>query len=250
VSERVYTACALIIGNEILSGRTQDANLSYLASRLNELGIRLAEVRVLPDVEAVLVAAIRELHERFDYVFTTGGIGPTHDDITVECVAKAFEVPVILHPEAQRKLEAFYGEDINEARLRMARAPAGGSLIENPLSVAPGIRMENVFVLAGIPKIMQAQFESLAGGLPGGRPMLSHSVPVVLAESLVAPGLAALQDRFPDVEMGSYPFKRGGRFGTSLVLRTIDPDRLQEASAALRRMLGDLDAEILAEPDA
>ena len=237
---RVVTAALLVIGNEILSGRTQDANVAYLGRRLNEVGVRLLEVRVLPDLEAALVPALRELKARYDYVFTTGGIGPTHDDITVDCVAKAFDRPVVEHPEARRLLEDYYGDQINPARLRMARAPEGAELVENPVSRAPGLRIENVYVLAGVPKIMQAQFESAAHELVGGQPLRSFSLPVALAESVVAPGLTALQERYPDVEMGSYPYQRGGRYGNSLVLRATDPARLASAAAELRRLVVEL----------
>lgn len=237
---RVFKAAVLVIGNEILSGRTQDANVAYLGRRLNELGVRLLEVRVLPDLEASIVPALRELKARYDYVFTTGGIGPTHDDITVDCVAKALGRGVIEHPEARKLLEDYYGDQINDARLRMARAPEGASLIENPVSRAPGIRIENVYVLAGVPRIMQAQFESAAPGLAGGQPLQSVALPVALAESVVAPGLGALQERYPDVEMGSYPYQRDGRYGTSLVLRATDADRLASAAAELRRLVAEL----------
>ncbi|MDF2095863.1 competence/damage-inducible protein A [Aquibaculum arenosum] len=237
---RIYTAAVLVIGNEILSGRTQDANIGYLGRRLNELGIRLLEVRILPDLQSALVPALRRLKEDYDYLFTTGGIGPTHDDITVDCVAAAFERPVIEHPEARRLLEDYYGDRINDARLRMARTPEGAGLIENPVSRAPGIKIENVFVLAGVPRIMQAQFEALAPDLVGGLPMQSVSLPVAMPESEVAPGLGALQERYPDVEMGSYPYMRDGRVGTSLVLRATDEARLKAATDELRDLIAAL----------
>lgn len=246
--ERTVTAGVAIIGNEILSGRTKDANLSFLGERLNELGVRLMEARVVADLETAIVEAVNALRARYDYVFTTGGIGPTHDDITVDCVARAFGLPVVVHPEARRLLEAHYGDEINEARLRMARAPEGADLVDNPVSVAPGLRIENVYVLAGIPRIMQAQFESLRHELVGGRPLETRSFPVAVPESVVAPGLTALQARFPDVEMGSYPFQRGGRFGTSLVLRATEPGRLDLAETGLRALLDELGAERLPDP--
>jgi len=236
----VVTAAVMVIGNEILSGRTQDANVAYLGRRLNDCGVRLLEVRVLPDLESAIVPALREMKARYDYVFTTGGIGPTHDDITVDCVAKAFERPVVEHPEARRLLEDYYGERINPARLRMARAPEGASLVENPVSRAPGLRIENVYVLAGVPKIMQAQFEAAAPELSGGTPLQSFTLPVALAESVVAPGLEALQGRYPDVEMGSYPYQRDGRYGTALVLRSADPGRLEAAAGELRDLVAEL----------
>lgn len=226
------TACLLIIGSEILSGRTQDRNTAFIGQRLNDLGIRLMEVRVLPDVEAVIVAGLNEVRRRFDYVFTTGGIGPTHDDITADCVAKAFGRPLTVHPEARAILEAHYPPgQLTEARLRMARTPEGAELIENPVSRAPGFRVENVFVMAGIPSIMQAMFASLQHCLVGGEPLRSRTVSVEMGESFVADGLARLQQRYGDVEIGSYPFNRNGTFGTRLVLRAVD-DRLLDAVAA------------------
>ncbi|SMF79822.1 molybdenum cofactor synthesis domain-containing protein [Tistlia consotensis] len=248
--ERTVTAGVVIIGNEILSGRTKDANLAFLGERLNALGVRLMEGRVVADLEAAIVEAVNTLRARYDYVFTTGGIGPTHDDITVDCVAAAFGRPVVVHPDARRLLEAHYGADINEARMRMARAPEGASLVDNPVSIAPGLKIENVYVLAGIPRIMQAQFDSLAHELVGGRPLLSRSFPVAVPESVIAPGLTALQARFSKVEMGSYPFQRGGRFGTSLVLRATDPALLDQAEAELQLLLQELRAERLPEPTA
>ena len=247
--EKTVTAGVVIIGNEILSGRTRDANLGFLGERLNEIGVRLMEGRVVADLEPAIVEAVNQLRHRYDYVFTTGGIGPTHDDITVDCIAAAFGLPVVVHPEARRLLEAFYGAEINEARLRMARAPEGAALIENPVSVAPGLRIGNVYVLAGIPQIMQAQFDSLRHELAGGRPMLSRSLPVAIPESVVAPGLAALQERFPQVEMGSYPFQRGGRFGTSLVLRSTDEALLARAEAELQDILRGLGAQAFPQPE-
>lgn len=251
MSGEIVTAAALVIGNEILSGRTQDANLAYLGQQLNLLGIRLREARVVADVEADIVAAVNELRARYDYLFTTGGIGPTHDDITSECVAKAFGVPLIRHPEAERRLRAHYAPDkINEARLRMANTPAGATLIDNPVSVAPGYRMENVFVLAGVPAIMRAMFDSLKSQLTGGAPVLSVTVPAYLAEGTIAKDLGALQERFADIEIGSYPFFRLGRFGTSLVLRGTNQARLDRAAEEVRQLVRALGAEPLDhEPD-
>lgn len=237
------TACLLIIGNEILSGRTKDQNLAFIGERLNELGIRLMEARVVPDVEATIVEALNAVRRRFDYVFTTGGIGPTHDDITAECVAKAFGRPLIVHPQARAILEAHYPPgELTPARLRMARTPEGAELIENPVSRAPGFQVENVFVMAGIPSIMQAMFASLQHRLVGGRPLASRTLAVELGESFVADGLARLQERFPDVEIGSYPFNRAGAFGTRLVLRSTEEDRLAAAAAELDSLIASLGA--------
>lgn len=235
------TAGLLVIGNEILSGRTQDANLAYLGHRLNEIGVRLAEVRVVPDIEADIVAAVNALRARFDYIFTTGGIGPTHDDITAAAIAKAFDVPLIQNPEARARLEDNYrAGDLNEARLRMANTPEGATLIDNPVSTAPGFQIGNVFVMAGIPVIMQAMFESIVHRLVGGKPLLSRTFTVSLPEGKIAAGFGALQETYPDVEMGSYPFSRDGRFATRLVLRSSEEDRLAAAAAELEAMIAGL----------
>ena len=233
MAEKTVTACLLIIGNEILSGRTQDANLAFLGHRLNEIGIRLSEARVIPDDEAVIVGTLNEVRARFDYVFTTGGIGPTHDDITGACAAKAFGRPLTLHPEAHARLLAHYPPgQLNEARLRMAHTPEGAELIDNPVSTAPGFQVENVFVMAGIPAVMQAMFEGIVHRLVGGKPLESRALTVALPEGRVAKDLGALQEAYPEVEMGSYPFNRQGNFGTRLVLRSTDTARL--AAAALK----------------
>jgi molybdenum cofactor synthesis domain-containing protein len=247
----VVTAAVLIIGNEILSGRTQDANLAFLAASLNEIGVRLREARVVADIEAEIVAAVNELRMRWDYLFTTGGIGPTHDDITAECIAKAFGVPLIRHPEAEALLRAHYDPDkINEARLRMANTPEGATLIGNPVSVAPGFRIGNVFVMAGVPAIMRAMFDGIKGGLKGGAPVKSVTVPAFIAEGTIARDLGALQARFPELDIGSYPFFRAGRFGTSLVLRGTDEDKLALAAAELKTLIRTLGAQPLdQEPD-
>lgn len=235
------TACLLVIGNEILSGRTKDANLAYLGARLNEVGVRLTEARVIPDVESVIVETINDVRQRFTYVFTTGGIGPTHDDITAACVAKAFGVPLTLHPEAHARLAARYGPgEFNEARLRMAHTPEGAQLIDNPVSTAPGFQMENVFVMAGIPAIMQAMFEGIVHRLVGGKPLLSRSITVEMPEGAIAQGFGALQEAYPDVEMGSYPFNRRGTFGTRLVLRSTEVERLAAAAGELDALIASL----------
>ena len=248
-AEKIVTACVLIIGNEILSGRTQDVNLNYLAKGLNAVGIRLTEARVIPDLPEVIVATVNEVRAKFRYVFTTGGIGPTHDDITSECVARAFGVPLVLHPEARRILEAHYRErglEFNAARQRMAQVPEGAELIFNPISRAPGFRIGNVFVMAGVPQVMQAMFESLVGTLEGGRPVLSRTISCGLAEGALAEGLGAIQARYPDVDIGSYPWYRRGAYGVSLALRSPEAARLAAAGdevAALVRALGGTPAE-------
>ena len=225
--EKIVTAAVLIIGNEILSGRTQDQNLSYLATGLNSVGVTLREARVIPDITEVIVATVNELRRQYDYLFTTGGIGPTHDDITSECVAKAFGVPWTLHPEAHQIFLSHYKPgELNEARLRMAHTPEGASLIINPVSRAPGFRMGNVFVMAGIPRVMQAMFDAVKHDLRGGRPMLARTVSCHLPEGIIAKGLGEIQNRYADLDIGSYPFYRRGEFGTSLVLRGRDAVQL------------------------
>jgi molybdenum cofactor synthesis domain-containing protein len=186
--ERIWTAALLVIGDEILSGRTQDKNIAQVADWLNRQGIRLEEVRVVPDNEARIADAVNELRNTYDYLLTTGGIGPTHDDITVDSIAAAFRVPVIVHPEARRILEDYYATrgGVTDARLRMARVPDGAELIPNPLSGAPGVRMHNVYILAGVPSIAANMLEALDGKLQGGRPVVSVTVGAYAAESEVA----------------------------------------------------------------
>ncbi|MAG96524.1 MAG: molybdopterin-binding protein [Alphaproteobacteria bacterium] len=239
----IVTACLIIIGNEILSGRTEDANLPFLARRLNEVGVRLADARVIPDVEDTIVDTVNECRARYDYVFTTGGIGPTHDDITGASIAKAFGVGWALNDEAHRILTTHYqmtGAKLNEARLKMAYTPLGAELIENPVSKAPGYRLENVYVFAGIPSVMQAMFESIAHTLTGGAPVLSRTVAATLPEGTIAADLGALQERYPGIDIGSYPFYRAGKFGCSLVLRTTDETALDAAAGELAGIIRDL----------
>src|SRR5215831_5370752 len=231
---KIVTACVLIIGNEILSGRTQDANLAFLASGLNDVGIRLREARVIPDDHDVIVAAVNEARRAFGYVFTTGGIGPTHDDITAQCVADAFGVALIVHPEAKRLLETHYPPgQLNEARLRMAMVPEGAALLPNPISRAPGFQIGNVFVLPGVPNIMQGIFEQLKHRLIGGAKLLSRSISCHLGEGTLAKELGELQIRHPDVEIGSYPYFRRGDFGVTLVVRGTEKVQLDGATREL-----------------
>jgi molybdopterin-biosynthesis enzyme MoeA-like protein len=224
-----------------LSGRTQDDNLAYIAKGLAASGVVLKEVRVIPDVEATIIRQVNELRAEYDYVFTTGGIGPTHDDITSECVAKAFGVKWTLHPEAHKIFLTLYKpEDLNEARLRMAHTPEGASLIANPVSRAPGFQMGNVYVMAGIPRVMQAMFDSVRPNLKGGPPVLSRTVGCDLPEGVIAKGLGAIQARYADLDVGSYPFYRRGGFGTNLVLRGREPKRLDQAVEDVAAMVKDL----------
>ena len=243
---KTVTACVVVIGNEILSGRTKDANLPFLAERLNEVGVRLMEARVIPDVPQTIIDTVNEVRAKFDYVFTTGGIGPTHDDITSECVAAAFGLPLIRNPEALRRLQAHYPPGgLNEARLRMTNTPEGATLIDNPISIAPGFQIGNVLVLAGVPSIMQAMFEGVKHRLVGGLPMLSRTVTGGLPEGVMAEDLGAIQDRYGEVEIGSYPFFRMGKAGTSIVLRSTDLARLMAATGEVKSMMVKLGGEPL-----
>ena len=238
------TAAVIIIGNEILSGRTKDENLGYMATKLAAMGIRLAEARVVADKTEAIVEAVNECRKRYTYVFTTGGIGPTHDDITARSVAAALSLPVERNMEAVHRLAPQYKPgDLNEARLSMADMPVGASLIDNPVSRAPGFQIENVFVLAGVPSIMRAMFDSLQNRLVGGAPIRSKTVACFLAEGTIAADLSALQDRFPQIDIGSYPFFRQGKFGTSLVLRGTDENLLGKAVEELRGIIRALGAE-------
>jgi molybdenum cofactor synthesis domain-containing protein len=246
------TACLIIIGSEILSGRTRDANLPFLAKRLNQLGVRLLEARVIPDVADTIVSTVNECRAVYDYVFTTGGIGPTHDDITAECVARAFGVPLERNPEAVRRLQRRYantGIELNQARLRMANVPAGATLIDNPVSSAPGFQIGNVLVLAGVPDIMRAMFEGAKHRITGGLPMRSRTVSCVLPEGDLAQDLGALQDRYPDIEIGSYPYFRRGRFGVSVVLRATDAEPLTGALEALCDLIRRLGGEPIVQAE-
>lgn len=226
-----YTAAMIVIGNEILSGRTQDLNINYVAKKLVECGVVLAEVRIIPDVESVIISTIGELYEKVDYIFTSGGIGPTHDDITAASVAKAFDVVLEEHPEARSLLLEHYGEnDLSAARLRMARIPVGAELIPNPVSVAPGFIIENTHVMAGVPRIMQAMMDHVACTLKGGAVIQSHTVSCTLTESVIAKELTAIQDDWKHVDIGSYPYFKDGVLGVNIVLRSsVESDLVQAA---------------------
>lgn len=222
--ERIWTAALLVIGDEILSGRTQDKNVAPIATWLNIQGIRLREVRVVPDIQSKIVAAVNALRAENDYLFTTGGIGPTHDDITVDAIAAATGVAVEVHPKARAMLEAYYATrgGINDARLRMARVPAGASLIENQMSGAPGIRHGNIFILAGVPHIAALMLDALSGTIEGGKPLLSRTVGGWVPESEVAELLRDTERAYRGVQIGSYPFFREGRVGANFVVRATD----------------------------
>ena len=231
MSDANPTACLVIIGNEVLSGRTQDANIRYVASRLTELGISLREVRVIPDIADTIVRTINEVRAQYDYVFTTGGIGPTHDDITSECVAAAFGVPWEPHPEAWGRMERAYKPgEFNTARQRMATMPRGAALIDNPISTAPGFSIGNVHVMAGVPSIMRAMFENVAPLLKAGPPIRAEAVHVArLGEGLLAEGLGDIQRRYPDTDIGSYPFYRASGNGVAIVAKGTNLSRLRSA---------------------
>jgi len=238
------TAAVLLIGNEILSGRTHDKNLPYIAEKLNAHGVRLREARVIPDQRDVIVATVNACRATYDYVLTTGGIGPTHDDITAGCIAEAFGCRLVRHPEAVARLERHYlPGDLNAARLKMAEVPEGATLIDNPVSAAPGFRIENVFVMAGVPRIMQAMLDFVLPQLAGGAPVLSRTVSCLLREGEIAAALTALQQQFSDIEIGSYPYFRDGAFGVSLVARSIDAARVDSAAAAIERMIAGIEAQ-------
>ena len=245
------TAAVLVIGDEILSGRTQDVNLSAIARFLGPFGIDLSEARCVPDIEAEIVAAVNALRARYTYVFTTGGIGPTHDDITADSIGAAFGLPVEHHPEAMALLAARYAPgEFNERRQRMARTPTGASLIKNPVSTAPGFQIENVFVLAGVPKIMQAMLEDVAPRLARGTPVKSLNITIRLPEGRVAEDLAAIQLRYPELSIGSYPFfTMGGSLaemrasvGTTLVVRGRDELAVEAAGGEIETMVRALGA--------
>src|SRR5476649_1218732 len=244
-SAKNVTACLLIIGNEILSGRTKDANLNFLAIELNKLGVQLRECRVIPDVEQTVVDTLNEVRKKFDYVFTTGGIGPTHDDITADCIAKAFGVGISEHPEAVARMTRHYGDPalFTPARRRMARVPHGGVLVDNPISVVAVLQMENVFTFAGIPRVAEGMFQSIKHRLVGGDPVLSRTVRTNLPEGIIAEPLGALQKRFEDLDIGSYPGFRNGRVSVSLVLRGTNDARLGLAAAELVETLHRMNGE-------
>jgi len=230
--EQVVNAAVIIIGNEILSGRTQDTNLNFIALTLGQWGIGVAEARVIADDEQVIVSTVNELRAKNDYVFTTGGIGPTHDDITASCIAKAFGVELVEHQEIAQLIRSREAPpDIMRSRLRMALVPEGAGLIANSTGGPPGFYIGNVYVMAGIPRVMQAMLPSLQQELRGGAVIQSRSVSAYLAESEIADGLTAVQDTYPDLSLGSYPFMRDGRYGTNLVVRGTNVERIDKALA-------------------
>ena len=244
------TACLIIIGNEVLSGRTQDANLAYLGDGLNKVGVRLTEARVIPDDTDVIVNTVNACRPAFDYVFTTGGIGPTHDDITSAAIAKAFDLPLIRHPEALAALQKYYEnneQELNDQRLKMTETPEGATLVSNPVSIAPGYQIGNVIVMAGVPRIMQAMFDGMKHTLAGGKPMVSRSILAHIGEGTIAKGLGDIQQQHMDVEIGSYPFFRDGKLGTSLVMRSTDPAAIDLAAEKVKALVRELGADPIDE---
>ncbi|MEP7348765.1 MAG: molybdopterin-binding protein [Sphingorhabdus sp.] len=239
---RIYTAALVIIGDEILSGRTQDKNVSQIALWLNIQGIRLKEVRVVADDQDSIVEAVNTLRARHDYLFTTGGIGPTHDDITVDAIAAALGVEVVIHPEASAVLHRYYEArgGVNPGRLRMARVPAGADLIPNKMSGAPGIRLGNIFIMAGVPHITAGMLDALTGTLEGGAPLLSHQVGCWVAESEIATLLGEIEKAHEGCQVGSYPFFREGRVGANFVVRTTNAHTLSQCVEALIAGLKDV----------
>ena len=237
--DRIWTAALIIIGDEILSGRTQDRNVAQIASWLNLQGIRLREVRIVPDSMTMIADTVNVLRAGHDYLFTTGGIGPTHDDITVDAIAAALGVGVEIHPQARAILDAYYATrgGLNEARLRMARVPEGAELIRNSVSGAPGIRHGNIFILPGVPHITTMMLDALSGTIEGGRPLLSRTIGCWTAESEVADLLGETERAHQGCQIGSYPFFREGKVGANFVIRSTDSERLAACTADLARRL-------------
>ena len=234
------SAGIIIIGDEILSGRTKDTNINWIANELNEIGIKLKEARVIEDDKKTIIDTVLEFSKKFTYVFTSGGIGPTHDDITTECVAEAFNQKLYKDTEAMRRLKLHYeGTSIvfNEARQKMAIVPTNSELIDNPVSAAPGYRIENLFVFAGVPKIMQSMFNSILSELTGGKKLKSKTVSSNIGEGLIAKDLEKIENEFLNVKIGSYPYFKPGSFGTSIVLRSEDEVSLEKASEAILKIV-------------
>lgn len=233
------SAAMLVIGDEILSGRTRDANMHYLAGELTKYGIDLREVRVVSDEPDPIIAAVQALSGACDHVFTSGGIGPTHDDITADCIAAAFATPIDVREDARCLLAEHYaklGHELNTARLRMARIPEGATLIENPVSIAPGFTLKNVHVMAGVPMIFQAMVASVLPNLTGGAPLLSQNLRIDRGEGDIAGPLADLAADFPELSIGSYPFQKNGAFGSNIVIRGSDAAQLDTAMVRLAAM--------------
>jgi molybdenum cofactor synthesis domain-containing protein len=245
-NKNLKTAATIIIGNEILSGRTQDQNISYLGKELEKLGIVLDEVIIIPDVEQTIIDKIKHYSDNYDYVFTTGGIGPTHDDITTESIAKAFNVKALRNPEAVAIMEQYYEPGmLTEARLKMADIPEGASLIDNPVSGAPAYQINNIFVLAGVPSIMQGMFQSLVNRLIGGPPILTASICTNLTESKLAEGMTNIQNECEEVSIGSYPYFKRGELGVNIVLRSTDKTLLCKQLDLIEVLINETNGKVL-----
>ncbi len=242
------SAGVIIIGNEILSGRTQDSNLSFIGKRLESLGIHIVEACVIPDIEKTIIDYVNQYRANYDYVFTTGGIGPTHDDITALSIASAFGLKLEQNPDAVARLKNYYEPGrINDARLKMAQIPLGAQLIDNPISGAPGFQLENVFVLAGVPTIMEVMFDGIIDRLIGGDPILTASIATNIGESMLAQGLGELQDKYPAISIGSYPYFKRGKLGVNIVMRSTDCKLLKELANKTKSLILQLDGKIVEE---
>ena len=241
-----FNAAILIIGNEILSGRTQDTNTSTLATWLNSLGVKVGEVRVIPDVEETIVGTVNLLRKNYNYVFTSGGIGPTHDDITSESVSKAFNLPYEKHEEGYKILEAYYKPgEFNDGRQKMIWMPRGANLILNPTSGAPGFYVENVFVLPGVPSILKSMLGGIKNKIVGGNPIISHTISLRTFESHIADSLTDVQNKYQDVEIGSYPFFQAGKLGVSIVMRSDDQNLINKCSLDVMSFVNDKKIEVV-----
>lgn len=240
-NDNKLTACVLIIGNEILSGRTQDINLNFIANTLRTRGIAVKECRVIPDDESVIIDTVNECRQRYGLVFTTGGIGPTHDDITAACIAKAFGRPLVTNPEALALLENYYSSNnfggMTDVRARMALMPEDSTLLLNPISSAPGFNVENVYVLPGVPRIMQGIFQLLLPSLPMGKPIMMKSVSAFMRESLIAKTLTEIQHAHPETDIGSYPAMKDGQPFLSLVAKGTDEQNIDQVIEKIKQML-------------
>jgi len=245
-SNKKNSAAIVVIGNEILSGRTQDVNVSFLANWLNEIGVRVGEVRIIEDQEWSIVSCIREIKKKYKYIFTTGGIGPTHDDITSKSIAKAFKLPYGYHKEAYEILEKYYKkEQFSEGRKKMAKLPKQASLIYNPSSGAPGFIVENVFCLPGVPSILKSMVEGLTNKIAGGKKILSKTLSVNTVESEIAKSLESIQNKNKNIEIGSYPFFRLGKIGVSIVIRSTEKDKIENCSKQIVDFLRERNIKIM-----
>ena len=241
-----FNAAILIIGNEILSGRTQDTNTSTLAIWLNSIGVQVGEVRVIPDIESTIVDSVNLLRKKYNYVFTSGGIGPTHDDITSESIAKAFNLPYEKHEEGFKILEAYYkAGEFNDGRQKMIWMPRGAELILNPTSGAPGFNVENVFVLPGVPSILKSMLGGIKNKIVGGNPILSHTISLRTFESHIAESLTNVQNNYKDVEIGSYPFFHAGKLGVSIVLRSENQSKIDNCNSQILKFIKEKKIEVV-----